>query len=847
MVSLKIDGQNIQVPKGTTILEAAAQLGIKIPTLCWLQKVSPTGACRICAVEIEGVDRTMTACNTPVKEGIVVTTQSERISEIRRKILELLLVNHPLDCPVCDAAGECDLQDSCVGLGATRQEYSALLERRPIRYDWPLIESDPNRCILCEKCVKVDHEVVGCNAIEVVNRGEATIIDTVDGKPLNCEFCGNCIAACPTGTLISKPFKFRGRPWAFTVSKSVCAFCAAGCQIEYHSRNGRVERVTSDDNTFNSGNLCINGRFGYNYLNSGKRLTQPLLNGKNANWDDVMTAAVRGIQEIISKQGADAVAGIGSPRISNEESYLFQKLMRAAIGTNNIDSLARLGYAQTQSVLRETLGVTGATATIDKIDTASAILVLGCDLNAESTAMEYRVIKACTKNDAKLVLANMRDVKLAKFNHGRLKYRPGTEVTLVNALMKLILDAGLENKDSIATSGANVEELKGALASLSIADAAATTGVPEAELTAAARFIAAKPGLAIIFGADVIRGTNPDSAVRAIVNLAILTGAVGGDSGGLFPVDERTNVQGMLDMGVAPDYLPGYQALAGASALESVWGVRIPAAAGKDLWQIVEGIEQGTIKALYVVGTDLVANFPDRNRIRTALQKLELLVVQDIFANETTALAHVVFPAAAAAEKSGSFTSLDNRVQCFTKAVSAPGEAREDWDIMVELYNRLAYVNHIYSVKSLLDEIKKVTGIYCSADGCCCGIAKKAAVNQKLSFAPVAAAAPLTGTVALAGSILFHNGTMSTLSSNNLSVAAEGYVELFAADAAALGVTDGASVKVSTDAGSVTAKARVSERLQPGLVFIPNHFAALGANGLFKGAANISAARVEKA
>src|SRR5512136_693226 len=239
MVSLTIDGKTVSVPAGVTILEAAQQLGIHIPTLCWLEKVSPTGACRICAVEIEGVDRPMTACNTPVKEGIVVTTEPPRISVIRKKVTELLLVNHPLDCPVCDAGGECDLQDTCYAQEVAQQEYSAVLERRPIRYDWKLLESDPNRCILCEKCVKVDHEIVGCDSI----------------------------AACPTGTLISKPFKFKGRPWTFSVTKSVCAFCSTGCQIEYHSKNGRVERTTSDDTTYNQGNLCINGRFGYSYLN----------------------------------------------------------------------------------------------------------------------------------------------------------------------------------------------------------------------------------------------------------------------------------------------------------------------------------------------------------------------------------------------------------------------------------------------------------------------------------------------------------------------------------------------------------------------------------------------------
>ncbi|MCM2359461.1 MAG: molybdopterin-dependent oxidoreductase, partial [Geobacteraceae bacterium] len=591
MVSLTIDGNTVTVAEGATILEAAAELGIKIPTLCWLQKVSPTGACRVCAVEIEGIDRPMTACNTPVKEGIRVTTQSEKLSAIRRKVVELLLVNHPIDCPVCDAGGECDLQDSCYALGAAKQEYSALLERRAIRYDWPLIESDPNRCILCEKCVKVDHEIVGADAIEVVNCGEAAIIDTRDGKPLNCEFCGNCVAACPTGTLISKPFKFRGRPWTFEITESVCPFCSAGCRIEYHSRDGRVERVTSDDANYNSGNLCINGRFGYSYLNSPERLTSPLIKEGGAqvatDWDRAMGAAVEKLKAIVAQHGPDAVAGLGSARVTNEESYLFQKLMRGAIGTGNIDSEARLGYAPAQALLREGLGLSGASATIDRIDKAAAVLVIGCDLNAESTGMEYRVIKAATKNDARLVLANMRDVKLKKYANSHLKYRPGGELPLVNGLLKAILDGGLEDREFIRARVGNLAELEKGLAPLSLADLAAAAGVAEAELREAAALIGGKKGLAIIFGADLMRCADAAGTVQALANLALLTGCLGGDSGGLFPVDEKNNVQGLLDMGVVHDALPGYQ----ATAVKE-----------KDLWQIVEGIEQGSIKALYLLG-----------------------------------------------------------------------------------------------------------------------------------------------------------------------------------------------------------------------------------------------------
>lgn len=835
MVSLTIDGRNIQAPKGTTILQAASQLGIEIPTLCWLQKVSPTGACRVCAVEVEGVDRPMTACNTPVKDGIKVTTQSERISEIRRKVVELLLVNHPLDCPVCDAGGECDLQDACYGLDVARQEYSALLEKRPIRYDWTLLESDPNRCILCEKCVKVDHEIVGCDAIAVVNRGEATIIDTVDGKPLNCEFCGNCIEACPTGTLISKPFKFHGRPWTFKETKSVCAFCSAGCQIEYHSKNGRVERVTSSDSTFNNGNLCINGRFGYAYINSPERLTTPLVREGGvlaaADWNKAMDTAVQKLKAVISSAGPDAVAGIGSPRVTNEENFLFQKLFRRAIGTNNIDSEARFGYAQAQAVLMQGLGLSGASNTMDAIDNAAAILVIGSDLNAEATGYEYRVIKAATKNDAKLVLANMRDVKLKKFSHSHLKYRPGSELFLMNALTKVILDEGLEDREFVARYVKNLDELKGALAGFSLQQAAEATGVSEEDIREAARLVGSKPSVAILFGADIVRSADVAANAAAIANLALVTGALGKETGGLFPIDEKTNTQGLLDMGVSP-------------------GEK-----GKDLNQIIDGIEQGSIKALYVLASDPVVSFPNSARVRKALEKLELLIVQDAFPSETAGLAHVLFPAAVAAEKTGAFTTTDNRVQCLGKAVDPKGDAREDWEILAELYNRLSGESKETTPADILAEIKSAVPIYkgeCEMlEGRCSGITKvRYALKEGLSLTPVAPAVSAPDQQfpfkLLAGSILYHNGAMSTRSDNNLTVVAEGYIELFVEDAAKLAIADGASVKLTSAVGSVTGKAKVTDRLQPGLLFAPYHFREMNVNALLEGNSNLAAVRVEK-
>jgi formate dehydrogenase alpha subunit len=344
MVNLKIDGKNVQIEKGATILAAAEKIGVRIPTLCFLQKVSPTGACRICVVEVAGADKPMTACNTPAVEGMVVTTQSEKLAVIRRQVVELLLVNHPLDCPVCDAGGECDLQNVCYEHDVTRQPFGADDVNHGVINDWPLIKQVPNRCILCEKCVKVCHEVVGASAIVVRERGDRAFIDTHDGKPLNCEFCGNCVDECPTGTLLSKPFQFKARPWELRKTPSVCTYCGSQCQIDVNVKQNKIYRVTSEDGvTVNDGTLCIGGYFGYGYVNSPKRLAQPLLKkGEKqvaVNWDEALTL----VADRLRQAGADSVGALGSPRLTNEENYLFQKLFRAAVGTNNIDSEARFG------------------------------------------------------------------------------------------------------------------------------------------------------------------------------------------------------------------------------------------------------------------------------------------------------------------------------------------------------------------------------------------------------------------------------------------------------------------------------------------------------------------------
>jgi predicted molibdopterin-dependent oxidoreductase YjgC len=787
IITLTIDGTDVQVPAGATILEAAQKLGIKIPTLCWLEKISTTGACRVCAVHVEGVARPMTACNTPVKEGIKVTTQSPELETIRKKTMELMLVNHPLDCPICDAAGECDLQDTCYGLGVAKQEYAADLERLQIRYDWSLLESDPNRCILCEKCVKVCREITGVGAIETQSCGDRAVVETVSGKPLDCDFCGNCIAACPTGTLISKPFKFAGRPWSFEVKNGICGFCSSGCQIEYHVQNGKVARVTSDDSTYNNGNLCINGRFGYSAFNAAERLTTPLIKGvdgvqKPATWDAALATAVSATKEIVAKYGAAAVAGIGSPRVTNEENHLFAKLIKEAIGSANLDSEARLGYAQAQEIQTKMIGMTGATKPMDALEQAGCIIVLGSDLKAESAGFGYRAIKAATKHDAKLVIASARPTSLDGFANSSLRYKAGSEGFVALGLAKAAIN---QNK---AVTAEGLDAFTQAAGAVNFDQIQAATGLTEADFVDAVSFINGQ--VAVMYGYEFIRSVDAAAAVTGALNLAILTAA------DVYPIDEKNNTQGMLDMGVAP------------------------AAGGKDLFGIIDGIEKGDIRCLYVVGSDLL-QLPNRAKVESALQKLECLVVLDLFPTATAELANIVLPAAAVPEKAGSFTTTDNRTQSFTAAASAPGEARPDYIILGDLYARLTG-GAIPSLAALQQEITPVT--------------KKRCERPALAFAAPQAHAVGSMTL-LVTPFLRHNGSYTSWSANNLLVAAEATIRLGAADASRLSVADGDKVTVTASGASVSLPVQVQQGVPAGLAVAPNHFPASSINALMSKAA----------
>ena len=829
MVNLTIDGKSVSVPQGTTILEAARQLDIRIPTLCWLEKISTTGACRICAVEIEDVDRPMTACNTPVKEGIQVTTQSDNLTRIRKQIMELILLNHPLDCPVCDAGGECDLQDSCFDLDVTRQEFVAENVNPETIDAWPLIQQVPSRCILCEKCVKVCHELVGADSLFINDKGDRAFIDKRVEK---CIYCGNCVSVCPTGTMISKPFKFKARPWALRKVPSVCTYCPSQCQIDINVQNNEVFRITSDDGaTSNRGTLCIGGFFGYGYVNHSDRLKTPRVDQKAASWDKALDRVVSDIERISAEQGSGALAGLASPRLTNEENYLFQKLFRAAIGSNNLDSEARFGALRSLRALQEGAGLNGASNRLEAIGQADAVLVFGADPSAEAPAVDWQIQDAVRRGDGKLVIANVRRIHLDKYANSHLSYRPGSAIALANGLCRLLLDRGHIDDEQLQALFSNPDELRNDLAGLSLEQVVAATGVSLDELQQAADMLGEAQRVAVIFGGDISRSAYGIANASALTNLAILCGALGED-GGLYPLEDKGNTQGLLDMGVYPESLPGYQPYAkNREKFARAWGCTLPEG-GLDADGILQEIEAGKIRFLYLAATN-PQTFPNSGRWLKALEKLDVLVVQDIFPSEVTRLASVVLPGTSYAEKSGSFTALDHTVRNLSQALRPLGESREDGEIFAELYGRLTRNHLSFSPSGIFQEISELTELYSSVETL--GDERRTLLRKSpraaagaLKYQLISASDQAEGMQLLIGTSMHHFGTTSTHAPAPLEIEPQGLLYLNPQDAREAGVDEGGKLKVTSINGSVVGHIKLTDNVPSGVVFAPANFPELG-------------------
>ena len=822
MTELTINGKKVQARPKATILKTALENGIYIPHLCWDSRLAPYGGCRLCLVEVEGQKKLLASCSTPAEAGMVVQTESPKLAKARRTVLELLLVHHPLDCPVCDKAGECELQDLAFKYGPSESRFADERKHAPESTSAPLIERNPNRCILCGKCVRICKDHQGVGAINLIGRGFNSKVSPAFEETLDCEFCGQCVDACPVGALGTKPNKYRSRVWFQEDKENICPYCGVGCTAVLGIREGRIARVRGKAGVgINKGDLCSRGRFGFDFIESGHRLTTPLIrkDGKlePASWPEALEFAAQKLNEIKKAHGPQAIGAIGSERCSIEDNYMMAKFMREAVGSGNIDSRARLGYAAQAGALEKAFGAAIFPIDIDAPAKSDCLLVLESDLTSTHPVYGLKLI-AARQAGAKLIVADLRQSKLARWSTNWLRINPASGVALVNGIMRALIEENLHSKTAEHLKG--FETLKKGVAAYTLDRVANITGIGEEDVPATARALAnaKNPMLLASFGSS--ENTKGKSTALALINLCLLLGR-GPEALGFPP--ELANSAGMLAAGITP---------------------------GKNGAGLKEMLYEGAVKALYIMGENPAVTFPDSARVEQTLKGLDLLIVQDIMLTATARLAHVVFPAASWAEKEGTYIGLTGKPERSPKCLKDTGSSRPDWKILSDL-ERL--------VKSSGAAVENLTFGKVSAGAL---EAVKAGIHPVDK--PAAATFNFTehetqdrpdGDYPLAfvtGNLMQHSGSLSALSKNLGSVSADAYLQINPADAGRRSIKNDDYIKISSREGkTILLKAKLTDEVPAGTVFAPSHFAHAGVNLItalpHNGAAPVVAVKIEPA
>jgi len=858
MIHLTIDGKAIEVEEGTTILEAAEKAVIRIPTLCYHKKLLPFGACRICIVEVEQMKgRLIPSCSTPVTEGMVINTHTEQVIKARKTNLELLLIHHPLDCPICDKAGECDLQNLVYEYSVDGNRFKDKKFEYQVDYVTPLVERNMNRCVLCGMCVRVCDEIVGVGEHSFINRGFRTKVSTDFDRPMDCEFCGQCINICPVGALNDRLFKFKSRVWDLTNVDTICSFCSTGCTITLGIKKDRILRVRGDDEKgINKGDLCTKGRFGFQYVESPQRLSTPLVKKGDklveASWDEAIQTIAERFREIKEKQGSDAIGGICSARLTNEEVYLFQKFIRSVIGTNNVDHSG--GYAHKGlEVMGRSLGYLASTNSLADVRNADTIFLVRSNLSETHPVVGMRVNMAVKRDEAKLIVASPRNIKLRRFATAFLSHTVGTEAALINGMIALILKEGLADREYLSRHADGLEELEKSVANYTPEWVEKVTGIKQNLLIKAAKTFAAGKKAVIIISAGLGLPVGDEKIVQAALNLALITGNLGKEGTGVAVLGEKSNSQGAVDMGALPSCLPGHQDLldpAIREKFEKMWGAKLSPKAGLNA---LEMLQEGKLRALYLAGENPLITYPGQRETRKALEGLEFLVVQDLFLTPTAKLAHVVLPALSFAEKDGTYTNSERRVQRITKALPGPGTAKSDLEIIQRVSEKMGF--SLQGLRDIWKEIKELVPIYQGIDypqpgdtgtQWPCNLEDKHGSSRlyakgfpkgRVRLTPVEYGDEIEADgcdypfILLTDSAQFHSGTLS-LQSPALNQVCSGSVEVNGSDARKKGLKNNDNVVVKSKHGEVRAKVKVSKKQPEGTVFIPYHFENLPVNAL---------------
>ena len=861
MLNLTINGRPVRVEPGKTVLDACRGAEVYVPTLCDDPDLDPYGGCRLCIVKVDGLRGLPTACTTPAVEGMKVITEDPELLEVRRWTMQLLLADHPLDCLTCAQCGNCGLQAAAEHLGVRERVLRPMNRVAKVDNSNPCYAIDMRKCILCDKCVRACDEVQHLGAIDLVKRGYASAVEPFGGGPIResiCESCGECVERCPTGALTTRNYL---RPESEV--STVCPYCGTGCRIMLGARGNTVVSARGDhDAPVSRGRLCVKGRFGsFEFVASPERLKTPLIRTADgfraASWDEALNLIAREFKQ----HRGDAFAGLASAKVTNEDNYVFQKFVRAAMGTNNVDHCARLCHSSTVAGLALSFGSGAMTNPIADFLQADVILVTGSN-TTENHPIIGLTIREAVARGAKLVLFDPRQIQLSEIATVWARQRPGTDVAWINGLLHVIIRDGLTKPEFIAARTEGFAAVEKCVAWYTPERVAEITGVAAEQIVEAARLYATAERASIVYSMGITQHTTGVDNVRSLANLAMLTGQIGRPGTGVNPLRGQNNVQGSCDMGALPDVYSGYQKVADPAArakFEKAWGSKLPDRPGQMVTQMFPAVLDGEIKAMYIMGENPVLSDADSTHVVKALEKLEFLVVQDIFLTETAKLAHVVLPASSYAERDGTYANTERRVQLTRPVVPPPGQARRDWEIVCDIATAVGYPMRYASSAEVDAEMRALTPQYAgisharleAGEQLCwpCpteehpgtpilhretftrGLGQFHAVEYQPAAEEVDAAYPVVLTT---GRMLehYHTGTMTRRSKGLHGLVSGPFVEMSGADAKKFKVKDGDRVKVTSRRGSIELPAKVGTRVDAGVLFIPFHFWEAAANVL---------------
>ena len=869
MIQLKINNRFVEVPEGATILQAARKVGIFIPTFCHddnerLPERREDGCeedtkCWMCSCQVEGQDYLVPACSTKAENGMVVWTETKAVRDARIAILRDKLSIHPMDCLNCRKLGSCKLQKYCQMYGVDGPSYTAPFVHREKDLSNRFYLQDMDKCIRCGKCVRTCRDLVGINALKMVRKDDLIYIVPNGGETIadtDCVSCGNCVSACPVGALMPKS-QNDFRVWETRVVRTTCGYCGVGCQIDFSVQNGKVVDAKPANGPSNGGLLCVKGKFAYDYVNHPDRLTTPLIrkNGvlEPASWEEALDLICGKIQQVKAEYGPDAVAGFSSARATNEDNYIFQKFMRAAVGTNNVDHCARLCHSSTVSGLANTLGSGAMTNRIQEVLDADVIFITGSNTTDTHPVMGMYVRQAKLAGK-KLIVADPKRIALADIADIYLQINPGTSVALSNGMLHVIFAEGLEDKEYIAKHTEGIEALKESVKSYTPERVAEICGLDKQLIIDAARMYASTHKSYIAYAMGITQHLNGSDNVKSLSNLALVTGNLGGVGNGVNPLRGQNNVQGACDMGALPTDYPGYQKVfnpAVQEKFEKAWGVKLSSQKGYTVTETIPAILEDKVKFLYIMGENPMVSDPDGSHVAHALEKA-FVVVQDLFVTETAALADVVLPSTAFLEKDGTFTNTERRVQLLRQAVPVKGQCKQDWQILCEVMTRLGYPAHYDSVEEIFNEMCVVTPSYhgmtydkIRGTGCQwpCPTADHPGtpilhVNGPARNNGVGLLVPMEWIPSpetqnpeypitlMSCRMLYHYHTRTQTKRTRAVyyTAPRNFIELNADDCAEKKLTDGDWVQVTSPRGSVFCEVHVTDKLEPGVAWMPFHF-----------------------